>query len=177
MNTIQTLQDFVNTAETNRVYPANSVYGYKAALKLFASELNQQEAESLDLFKSRFEQIYQSVFNKNKAKISIASLETYKRRLRGLLNDYEKYAHDPAKMAQWNRGKGKSFTKNSAEKEKLKKDASPEKEPLFVPEKSIKMNRMEIALRPDTTAIILVPFDLSQQEADKLKKFIDASIV
>lgn len=177
MNTIQVLQDFVNTAETNRKYPANSVYGYKAALKLFAPELNQQEAESLDLFKDRFEQIYQSVFNKNKAKITGASLETYKRRLKGLLNDYEKYANDPAKMAQWNRARGRGPSKNNGGIDESKKNTHSEKEPISMQEQGVKMNRMEITLRPDTRAIILVPFDLNQQEADRLKKFIDASTI
>lgn len=170
-DTIKTLSEFIAAAEKSRKYPTNSAYGMKAALKLFEPELKDQEKESVDVFQKRFEQIYQSVFAKNKARMSIASLETYKRRLVSLLRDYEKYGMDPSKMASWTRPIRRPYGK------RIEKSSGIERQEAGVPEEpgvsSVKtegptMNRLEISLRPDARAILLLPSDLTSEEAEKI---------
>ena len=173
-NTIKTLTGFLQTAEKNRKYPANTVYGIKAAFRLFAQELTDEEKESINTFNNHFEQIYQSVFNKNKAVIAASSLETYKRRMQGLIKDFEKYGVDPSKMATWDR----PIRKNPSKKNILKKDNQEKKDPVTFPEeldldKNIPMHRLELSLRPNVKAIILVPSDLTKEEGDKIKGIVE----
>lgn len=171
-NTIQTLTEFLAAADKSRKYPANTVYGIKAALRLFSEELKDEEKESLDTFKAHFELIYQSVFNKNKARINVNSLGTYRRRMLGLLNDYEKYGTDPAKMASWSRPVVKRLTKANVAKTDAKDfqtDGAGE-EKTEIP--GVPLHRVELSLRPDAKAILLLPSDLTPEEAEKIKGLV-----
>lgn len=174
-DTIQTLTDFLHTAEKNRKYPVNSIYGIKAALRLFSQELKDEEKESFDTFKDHFEQIYQSVFHKNKATVAVASLETYKRRISGLLKDYEKYGTDPTKMANWERPVRKVNTrKKSAESSSESQEARQDNVSRSVSlDKGTPMHRLELSLRPNVKAIILVPSDLTKDEGEQIKGLIE----
>src|SRR3989344_2230656 len=101
--TIQSLIEFTFAAEKSRKYPSNTAGAMRSALRLFERDMTDEEKESIDTFKNHIDQISQSVFNKNKSKMSATSLETYKRRLDSLINDYEKYGTEPSKMASWDR--------------------------------------------------------------------------
>ena len=101
MKTIKDLYEFIEVATRNRKYPTSTAQGLRAAVKLFDSELNEDERGSLDKVKANLDQIYQSVFAKNK-NFTAASLATYRSRLLKVINDYEKYGTDPTKMANWN---------------------------------------------------------------------------
>src|SRR5579872_4746287 len=101
MKTIKELYEFIEVATRNRKYPTSTAQGLRAAVKLFDSELNDDERASLDKVKANLDQIYQSVFAKNK-NFTAASLATYRSRLLKVINDYEKYGTDPTKMANWN---------------------------------------------------------------------------
>lgn len=98
---MDTLRDFIDSAERSRKYPTNTAVALKNALKLFEAELNEEEALSLDTFKDHLDQIYHSVFEKNKNRMSVGSLATYKARVNRVLGDYEKYGSDPTKFATW----------------------------------------------------------------------------
>lgn len=102
MNTFkfETLYDFLNKAVKSRKYAESNASGLRVALKLFEAELNEEELNSLDVFKKNIEQIYQNVFSKNK-NFSAGSLATYKSRVLKVVNDYEKYGQDATKMANW----------------------------------------------------------------------------
>ena len=65
-NSLASIYEFIQIAEKNRIYPANTATARRTALKLFEQELSDQEKESFDIFKENFEKIYQAVFNKNK---------------------------------------------------------------------------------------------------------------
>lgn len=173
--TLQSLTDFITAAEKSRKYPANTAGALKSALRLYESELTDEEKESLDTFKEHLDQISQSVFNKNKSKMSAASLETYKRRLRALLNDYERYGTDPSKMASWNRvpriRRSNKSLKTSGQKTPEQEDAVTSNERAL--EQSSKIIRFEISLRPDAKAIILTPSDMTTEEVNKIKGYID----
>lgn len=173
--TLQNLEDFIVAAEKSRKYPANTAGALKSALRLYETELTDEEKESVDTFKEHLDQISQSVFNKNKSKISAASFETYKCRLRGLLNDYEKYGIDPSKMASWNRmlrvrRGNKSLKSNGQTVTEQKNTEVSNERPL---EQSSKVIRFEISLRPDAKAIILTPSDMTVEEVKKIKGYID----
>ena len=100
MRKFQELYDFVDRAIRSRKYPDNTGMSLKTALKLFEVELNEDERNSINEFRKNLEQVYQSVFAKNKH-FSAGSLATYKSRVAKVLADYEKYGTDPTKMANW----------------------------------------------------------------------------
>jgi hypothetical protein len=82
-------------------------------------ELNEEEKNSLDKFKANIDQIYQSVFSKNK-NMSDSSLATYKSRVLTVLNDYERYGKEPTKMLNWTR-KGRIRTPGTKKKSNTEK--------------------------------------------------------
>ena len=167
--TLKTLTDFLDAAEKNRKYPANTIYGIKAALKLFDNELTQEEGESFDTFKLHIDQIYQSVFSKNKSKISAASLETYKRRIYGLVSDYEKYGIDPTKMTLWEKPiRNRQLKSKAVEKNETPKAVSSN----IQGASEVSINRVEITFNPGRKAIILVPFDITDKEAERIEGLI-----
>lgn len=163
------LLEFIDTAERNRKYPKGTAVGRRAALRLFESELNDEERESLDTFKAHFDQIYQNVFNKNKAKMAVESLLTYKNRLNALISDYEKFGIDPTKMANWNRPVRRVSTNGKGKGEEKQDQPHQETERY----KEIDMSRFELPLRVGVKAIILVPSDITKEEVDKIRKYID----
>lgn len=168
---IKTLHDFIDTAERNRKYPAGTASGRRAALRLFESELNDEERESLDTFKLHIDQIYNNVFTKNPSKMTAESLLTYRNRLNALISDYEKYGTNPIKMANWNRPVRKlnPKTKEAPKREEKQVKLAQEQEVY----KDIDMSRFELPLRPGVKAIILVPSDISKSEVEKLRGYIN----
>lgn len=166
---IKTLLEFVDTAEKNRKYPANTASARKSAARLFETELNDEERESLDTLKAHLDQIYQNVFNKNKSKMTADSLLTYKNRFNALISDYEKYGVNPVKMANWNRPVRRVSAKVKGES-KEKQDRSIQEVERY---KEIDMSRFELPLRTGVKAIILVPSDITKEEVGKIRKYID----
>lgn len=171
--TLQSLIEFINAAEKSRIYPANTAGALRSALRLYEPELTDEEKESVDTLRDHLEQISQSVFNKNKSKMSVASLETYKRRIRTLLGDYEKYGTDPSKMASWSRKpriRRSNMTLGANQQRTAKEGETPSENSL---EQSTKIVRFEISLRPDAKAIILTPSDMTAEDVKKIKGYID----
>lgn len=95
------LRDFIDSAERSRKYPPNTAIALKNALKVFENELNEDEATNLELFKQHLDQIYHSVFEKNKNRMSVGSLATYRARVNRVLKDFDNYGSDPAKFNSW----------------------------------------------------------------------------
>lgn len=100
MTKFQELYDFIDRAKKNRKYPEATAQSLRAALKLYDTELSDDERASLDKVKENFEQITRSVFSKNASKFTASSLATYKSRVQKVFAEYEKYG-DPAKMNNW----------------------------------------------------------------------------
>ena len=100
MTKFSNLLEFVERAQRNRKYPEATAQSLKAALRLYDTELSEEEKVSLEKVKRDFEQITHSVFSKNASKFTAASLATYKSRVLKAFADYEKYG-DPAKMSNW----------------------------------------------------------------------------
>lgn len=179
MNDFYTLNEFIETATRNRKYPASTAQGLRAAVKLFGNELNDDELNSLDKVKSNLDQIYQSVFLKNKNNFTASSLQTYHSRFLKVINDYEKYGTDPTKMANWNpkiivrEPKKKQADQNTtANQSNQSPNETSGTEP--IPEN---MHRLELALRPDVKFVIIVPQDLKSAEAATLNAIMTSLVV
>lgn len=166
------LLEFIDTAERNRKYPAGTASGRRAALRLFETELNEEEKESLDTLKKNLDQIYQNVFNKNKSNMDVKSLATYKMRIESLIKDYEGYGQDPTKLAGWNRPVRK-INKVAGKQEAKDSNLVNRSEQELLPEKSSDFSRFELPLRPGVKAIIIVPSDISKDEVEKLRSYIN----
>ncbi len=57
------LNTFIDTATKSRKYAPNTASGFKAALKLYEGDLNEEELGSIQLVKDNIEQIHKAVFN------------------------------------------------------------------------------------------------------------------
>lgn len=101
-NSIQKLLDFIVAAERSRKYLPNVAINHRTPLRLIDPELNEEERESVNVLKSNLDQIFHTVYLKNQSKMSASSIEVYKRRVRSVISDYEKYGTDLSKMASWN---------------------------------------------------------------------------
>jgi len=177
MSKFNTLYDFIDAAERSRKYPSNTAQAYKAALRLFETELNDEERESLDKVMGSIDQIYRSVINKNSKNISLTSLATYKSRFVKVLMDYDQYGVDPTKMANWN---VKTIVRNkkAANQAKLLNTASNE-EPTSVTAsqtlngKGDNINRIELSISLDRKCYLIVPRDVTVDEAKKIRSALD----
>jgi site-specific recombinase XerD len=78
-NTATILKEFVESANRSRKYPDNTAMALKTALRLFETELREEELYSIEKFKENLDHIYQSVFEKNKTKYSSGSLDVASR--------------------------------------------------------------------------------------------------
>lgn len=176
MANTEDLIQFVNIAEKNRIYPRGTADGYRAAIKLFDEVLNEEERESLTIITERLAKIYQEVIIKNQNRIKIQTLATYKSRMIKLIEDYNQFGQNAEKMANWTRPVKNRKRHSSGIAPAPIGQESPNQN--FVPLPSVKMNRIELVLRPeiDTKALILLPFDLKNSEATLIKSLVDALI-
>ena len=95
----KSLYDFIDKAVKSRKYPESTASALRTALKLFEEELNEEERNSISEVKKNIGQISNSIFAKGKS--NAGSLATYKSRVNKVINEYEKYGLDAAKMANW----------------------------------------------------------------------------
>lgn len=182
MTKFQDLIEFVNRAERNRKYPAATAVALRAALNFYASDLTDEEASSLEKFRKDFDQISQSVFVKNANKFSAGSLTTYKSRVLKVMSDFEKYT-DPAKMSSWT---PKFIVRAKKQKTDSKKDdrisahnhsENGDEQDTENDLSSVRMHKIEFALREDVKVVIRVPIDLSVKEASRVKALIDTLVI
>lgn len=171
MTVIEDLKNFIKRAEKNRKYAPNTASGLRVGLSYFEKELNEDEAASLDNFKSHFDEIYVTVARNNQDKLSASSLDAYKRRVKGLLDDYEKYATDTAKFLNWNPVR-KTIIHTGSKAKKLKQNINEELQTEWLKEQGA-LNRFELILRPDAKAVFLTPPNLTSQDIKKIKGYID----
>src|SRR6266702_4039270 len=172
---IDDLKSFINRAEKNRKYAQNSAIGARVALGYFEKELNEDEKESIEKFMANFDAIYANVIRKNQDKLSPGSLLVYKRRVSGLLKDYDSYASDPSKFVAWSqtrkiniKKKSKLEKANSAptDKNNIEKDSNNSSEKEGV-------TKSEVPLRPGVKAVIWVPDELTPNDVEKIKLYIE----
>ena len=119
-NTTKDLHSFIDRATRSRKYPENTASGLRAALRLFEGFVNEEEKDSLDVFKKNLDHIYQAVVLKKGNDFSAASLEVYKSRIQKVLRDFNDYGIDPVRMASWSpKAVVRSIKKSPTRKEEL----------------------------------------------------------
>lgn len=169
---INTLKEFITSADKSRKYPHNTALGLSAALKLFEAEMNEDEKKSLSLLVNNLDQIYASVFQKNKTKMSAGSLQTYKSRVSKVIADYENYGKNATKMASWNPTvvvrKSKQLVRQSRDENVV---ANNDFMSEIVPKQNV--NRHELNLGDGRTATISTPGDLTLEEVKKISAYIN----
>lgn len=165
---VEQLKNFITAAQKSRKYNPNTASGIRSALRLFEKELNDEERKSLELLRQNLEQVYHQVGQKNMSSYNSKSLEEYKRRMLKLINDYEQYGLDPAKMAAW------SPTLRVVKKaNKPVNDSEIESVTLEKGRSSSDVNSLDLKLREGVSAIIQTPRDLTLDEAKKIRAYID----
>ncbi|HET7302658.1 MAG TPA: hypothetical protein VFI74_04995 [Candidatus Saccharimonadales bacterium] len=205
MNAIKSLHDFIKIATAERKYADNTARGLNAALKLFEPHLNETEKQSLDAFEGNLENIANDIFSKRKdGKPTSDTLMVYKRRVHKVIADYKSYGNAPGKMALWNPRRSApglktknavSSIKGNIQVSKVIEDEPSGSVPLPRPVvgvspqtaqggvtgfdaagRYVDTNRSEIFLREAFKVILELPVDLSEDEARKLKQYIDLMV-
>ncbi len=175
----QNLYEFIDIAEKNRKYASNTAFGLKAALRLFEQQLKAEEKINLSMLKERIEQIYQSVYAANKSKMTASTLETYKKRIIKILADFEKFGNDPNKLANWNPPtrirKNNTLQKQQSSEIQVVEGEIQDNQRENGNSSSLK-NKIELIFSENRTAVLFLPPDLNEVEAEKIKKYIDAGI-
>lgn len=172
MEKFEFLYKFLDIAVKNRKYARNTAFGLKAALKLFETEINDEERDSLDKFKDNLEQIYQNVVAKNKT-IQAHSLETYRSRVLKVLHDYGKYGLDPAKIVGW-------IPRRNIRQKKVNVESSAPaagslKTGAGIPSAgSDNLHRIELSLGSGRKCLIVAPRDITAEEIKILRGVFDS---
>ncbi len=168
MSNLQKIYDFVDLAEKNRKYPANTAHGRRAALKLFDTVLTEDERDSVTLIRERMNEIYLNLISKHKESFSIKSLNTYKGRFLKLLEEYEKYGLSPDGIVHWEAKERKYTVKNMKD---TIKDVSFHN--LSFPiHKGV--HKFQVALEHGDVCNIELPADVTSQDIATIKKIIDS---
>ena len=177
---ISELFEFLTIAKRHAHYPPNTAASAKAALRLVSSILTEQEAASVATFRSNLDAIFQRAFNAHQSRVSALSLQSYRSKIKMLLADFEKYGSNPQAMASWKRQtrktNSKASLKDSAKSETRISDGEQSEEGESA-QAAFTLNRLEVALRPDLKAVLLIPRDITAPEAKRIKALLDACVV
>ncbi len=167
MNTFSDLYEFINLAQKNRKYPANTAHGRRAALKLFETVLHPDELESLELVEERMKEIYLSLISRHKDTFSIQSLNTYKGRLLKVIQDYKKYGSDTEAFARWEakirKYKHKGIHLDNKKDTYISKSSTPIHS---------HVHKIQISLRDGSNCTIEVPAKLTKEDTAIITKII-----
>lgn len=193
---IKEIKEFIDYAERNRKYAPETARARRAALALFEQVLNEDEINSVEMIRERFEQIYSNVFQKNKLKATASSLKIYKSRVNALLKEFTQYGSDPDAFGSWditrktagNRDKNKAIstktksnTVSSVAKDqhinnidKIKVEVQvPEEEPTESIPQDINTVSIKLYIRKGYLVDLKLPSDLTRKEASRLLNLID----
>jgi len=175
MNKFIDLYNFIDFAKSNRKYPSNTANGLKSALKIFEKELNIDELNSINLIEDNIDEIFINLVSKNKDK-NIGSLTTYKARLLKIIHDYQRYGIDPAKMQNWTTKSHINIIHKSHKKDTPDKvQDKPEIALSTTTDTPVdNMHKIELFLRPNKKSLILIPRDITAEEAKTIKTILDS---
>lgn len=174
MNVIEELNKFLDIAVKNRKYSINTAYAIRAALNLFGQELNEDELNSYEVFKDRFDSIYESISRKNGSKFTASSLQTYRSRMEKVMSDYEQYGTDVNKLASWN---PPIRSKNLLAKVKKAPDVpdsnDSDNSDSGSSNKSVfdGLDKREISTKQNSKIYIMYPPDYTYEDADEIEAF------
>jgi hypothetical protein len=174
------LKEFIDSARRSRKYPDNTAAAFKVALRLFESELNEEEKASVEKLKENLDRIYAAVFDKNKTKYSSGSLDAYRKRVSKLINDYLTYGVDPSKMNSWSPPVRRVTARRSSKHQAEQSSAQYASTPLGDVTPTATPGTAQLDWPFDNKgrkAVLILPVDLSASEADTIKGLIDLRIV
>jgi hypothetical protein len=190
MANINDLYNFLDQAKGDRKYADNTYFGLKTAVRLFEEIMNPEEKASTDVVKTRIDALADDVFSKNKNKFSSKTVVAYKKRVLKVIGDYESYGSSAEKMAAWN---PRRVSRATTEKGKEKLISSQIKLPQIdvflqedrphqyiaapiedTPQDGVNTSRFK--LRDNFRVDLLLPDNMTQKEADKVKQYIDAMV-
>lgn len=176
MNTLSDLYNFIDIAKNNRKYPNSIANNLKSALKIFEKELNPHEVNSTELMELNIEEIFINLVAHNKDK-SIGSLNTYKARYLKLIKDYKRYGTDPSKIQSWSVKPRKSTPLlNKKDKQDNNQDKPQPALSNFTNTPVNSMHKIELALKNNSFATLIIPKDISQAEIKILKDILDSLV-
>lgn len=174
MNKFNDLYNFIELAKNNRKYPESIYNNLKSALKVFEKELNAQELSSIELIEQNIDEIFINAVENNKDK-SIGSLNTYKARFLKVIGDYKRYGADPSKIQGWIIKTRKSTPLlNKKDKQDNTKDKPATALSNFTNTPVNSVHKIELALKNNEKAVLLLPKDISVNEAKIIKSIIDS---
>lgn len=174
---VDTLNQFITRAERDRKYAPNTAAGLRAALNMFASAMNEEEKESLEVLEAHLEPIYNEVYRQKSGKMSSQSLQTYYTRVKRVLHDHNTYGADPIKMATWNpqrrsrASKPKAISRADTPSDKQAHRPSPNQPELHTLQAGIN-DRFEISFGHGR-ALLLLPAQRNEADILKLKRLVD----
>lgn len=179
MKKFQELYGFIEKAEKSRKYSPNTSRAYRVALKVFEEHINDDEANSIELFKKNINQINSIVFNTNK--FTSGSLAVYKSRVTKVIGDFENYGLDPVKMNSWTPNAVVPRIKRSkkAEEHRIQNtDLDTQKQNqqstlISLPH----THKIELAIRKDVKCLIVVPEDMTKAECLRIKSLLDSLVI
>jgi hypothetical protein len=177
-NTVEILNNFIETAKRSRKYPESSAAGFKVALRLFESELNDEEKQSIETLKENLDKIYNAVFEKNKTKYTASSLDVYRKRVSKLINDYLSYGADPTKFNSWSPLVRKTPVRKQKEPSATALAPKPSNDSSSTKDSDDRYGtRIEWPFDNDRKAILILPPDLSSNEAKTVKSIVDLRVM
>ncbi|OGZ69518.1 MAG: hypothetical protein A3D44_03850 [Candidatus Staskawiczbacteria bacterium RIFCSPHIGHO2_02_FULL_42_22] len=168
MNEFNALYEFINLAQKNRKYPANTAHGRRAALKLFETVLHPDELEDLRLIEEKMKEIYLDLISKHRDTFSIASLNTYKGRFLKVISDYKKYGN-PQSFAHWETKIRRYKNKNTEKDSKKDIYLSDVSLPIHSP-----VNKIKISFDSERNCVIELPPKLTKEDASIIIKIIES---
>lgn len=170
MNNVQSLFNFIDTAEKNRKYTPATSKNLRGALKKIEPELNEDEKASIDKLLENINPIFHTLFQKDSNNMTVSSIETYKSRIKKVITEYKKYGLNPTQMNSWN--PNISTKKRVEKKESInapERNGSPDDD---IEKGSRNTTRFELPLRDNRQAVILLPGDITKSEVEKIEAYV-----
>lgn len=175
LNKFNDLISFTELAEKNRKYAPGTADGLRASIRKFEAISNEEEKDSLEVFISRLDQIFRIFVDKYKSEMTLASMNTYKQRIKKVIDEYNKYGKNPEKMSSWTPNTISRSPKNNKQKsnrneQTLKNTSSAEG---ISSDDSSQQTKFEIPLNENERAIIYTPAIITTSQIAKIKGYIN----
>jgi len=172
------LMRFLDMMDSKGLAPANTVGGLKSAAGKILKDLSEQE--DADVRKVDVETAIRRFNNKNPGVLSPSSLAEYQRRVSRVIEEFVQYTEDPAGF----KPRGRAVTKRSDNGSRSKERRSPtaeeakpdaedrdESRPRHEPQPRLGLT-LAYPIRDDFLAQVVIPRDMSVEEAKRLSAFI-----
>ncbi len=179
---LNALMEFLHFVSDKGLMNSSTAQGYRVALSKIEDVLTDQERE--DVRRIDADVAFQKFVNKNGTALSPNTVREYQRRVDSATLEFQKWREDPAGYKPRGTTARRSSTakeeKAPAKKRKGDRERSDPKAALetpSVPEPVKGMLEYPFPLRPDFLARVVIPRDMTKEEAERLTAFISALAV